>query len=1189
MRRHFIDLLLAAVLLTGSAVLLIQDENGSVSAEDKVLIWDIWDTYSDNVWIGPGDSFHVMIDSASHGIIVKEQEPLADACYDALESIPVWLRSNLTYKFGLLPQSDQTALANLIINSPDERFVDEIAFCIAHSSLETLRDDYFFPEILTHNARLVYDTDQYLDYVEIIELDDRTTLRYKSEDNSTWDLPADLYYWYVVHPKLGDELPTYVDPDYNYVTDPPFDRNYGTPPPTGKFWRDRFFNHNKTGQPLLKDSLSNANTLLDGIKAINGWISRSMTFTSDNERPVQPVRIYEKGIGRCGEYQDMRCAAARTALIPVVPTMNSAEDHVWNEFWDGRWIHWDGTIDNPMMYERGWGKTISSVWNMRPDGYIWSVTGKYSSTCTLKARVVDSNGLPADGALVAIETENYYQNDIKTTTIWDSVTYDGNMSLEIGDGRNFWASAEGYDLGSDPPGILGPELIISDSEEGEEYEVLFELPQSAPSLPVIQENDMPDVDGGYRIEIEYRVVNNILRGRNRMTGDRYDLFGAEGDVDFFIADDMNFRAYERGLGFNGYELSERSGSGATKFNITEEGDWYGVLSNEFSQWTTKIVNVSVKVYSFMEAEITVPFENGSVHTIGEILEIGGTARSPWGVDTVRVSWVDGTTWSEAADTSGNEPAFSTWRYGLDTDGLPPGEINIFVMVDDGIHMAVIDRSVTLMDVTPPEMVLEGPIGETVLGPRETVRIWGSAGDENGILRIECRIDGDLEGKIEYQQIEVSRDWSFTLDSTFMDPGDHEIEITALDTSYNENSTSLQITVGESIPPKVRIDDPEEGTLYRQGDTISIFGRVTDNVGAEKLRVSVDGGSEKDMSDDLKGEHFTIEVETDRLSDGFHTAIVRAFDRDGNQGEDSIDFEIDARDPVIELEEDYLGYYHAEGDPLSIIGRIIDERGVGSIWISVDGGPDIDMSSYLRHIRFDMPVPGAESMSSGYHYIEIRATDLVGNDDRISIDLNVDGGEPALYLEGVPSVVMRGEELTITGYVLDPSGIDDAYLHVSGYGRMDIHLKEDGYFTVDLDTGLLSVGETILTLHAADRAGNTAAVSVTFHSVVRSTDTDGDGIPDWWEYMFPGLDPFVFDSDDDPDGDGYSNLREYLGRDGKPDMDDYSDPTDPDSKPVDPSSGALRIFNILYIVIPIVMAVLILVGVFLITRMRGGKS
>ena len=55
-----------------------------------------------------------------------------------------------------------------------------------------------------------------------------------------------------------------------------------------------------------------------------------------------------------------------------------------------------------------------------------------------------------------------------------------------------------------------------------------------------------------------------------------------------------------------------------------------------------------------------------------------------------------------------------------------------------------------------------------------------------------------------------------------------------------------------------------------------------------------------------------------------------------------------------------------------------------------------------------------------------------------------------------------------------------------------------------------------------------------------TDDDGDGMPDTWENGFVGLDPLVDDAAGDIDGDGYSNLEEYIGG---------TDPTADTSRPM----------------------------------------
>ena len=40
------------------------------------------------------------------------------------------------------------------------------------------------------------------------------------------------------------------------------------------------------------------------------------------------------------------------------------------------------------------------------------------------------------------------------------------------------------------------------------------------------------------------------------------------------------------------------------------------------------------------------------------------------------------------------------------------------------------------------------------------------------------------------------------------------------------------------------------------------------------------------------------------------------------------------------------------------------------------------------------------------------------------------------------------------------------------------------------------------------------------------DTDGDGMPDEWEKL-RGLDPYKQDHNEDTDGNGYTNLEEFL--------------------------------------------------------------
>ncbi len=60
----------------------------------------------------------------------------------------------------------------------------------------------------------------------------------------------------------------------------------------------------------------------------------------------------------------------------------------------------------------------------------------------------------------------------------------------------------------------------------------------------------------------------------------------------------------------------------------------------------------------------------------------------------------------------------------------------------------------------------------------------------------------------------------------------------------------------------------------------------------------------------------------------------------------------------------------------------------------------------------------------------------------------------------------------------------------------------------------------------DGDGMAAIIEARLGTDPRLADSDGDGIDDYWEVV-AGLDPLVDDAADDPDGDGRTNLEEYL--------------------------------------------------------------
>jgi hypothetical protein len=421
---------------------------------------------------------------ASNGLLYYYENKGTAASYDKL----IW--SNIGTGFGMDYYYDETVYlkhrgntatedfyADIINNAADPLWYDEIAFSIAHTGTSTLRNsDVKTYNAFEENAEYIYINDQYLDYVEIVEKPDYTTLSYWVNDTGSIfqvEISRDMYYQFVVHPKVEDEIPCFINPNGSGA-------GYGVPaaPPTGQFWREMLF-HNAWGEdpdqpgiprPVLKDRLAGIGTFWNctknkktengAIGVITQWVQDSLDFNSGGERPHQPVRIYGILMGRCGEHADFTTAAARASLIPTININQYAEDHTWNEFWERGWHEWEPVntyIDRFYAYTYGWNKDMSAVWGQRGDTYVLGNKtelyirpddyvdggGHYEGhrdSAIVTVTLTDANGNPVDGAKVAISswwTYYYFVTWIvgDSGTIWNYTNPNGEVSFVIGESR----------------------------------------------------------------------------------------------------------------------------------------------------------------------------------------------------------------------------------------------------------------------------------------------------------------------------------------------------------------------------------------------------------------------------------------------------------------------------------------------------------------------------------------------------------------------------------------------------------------------------------------------------------------------------------------------------------------------------------------------------------------------------------
>ncbi len=519
----------------------------------------------------------------------------------AVNKAPTWLQAELSSVLASLQPEKQTLWANLIINTQDP-YVDEIAFSIANSSPQYLNSAFALPELFTENVSFIYSIDSQLAYVEIVNTGSAaiggnyysTTRYYKKDANGQIQqitVPKELYYWYIVHPKLTDEIAAYIDPAI--IENNSNHYNNIAAPPIGKFWRTYLFNLSETGYPVLADTLTECQTLFnrdgtgnDAIRTIQGWINQNMSFNSNNERPHQPVRIITKRMGRCGEYADLTSAVARLALIPCTSILSVSTDHTWNEFWDEGWVAWEpvnGYINDPLVYENGWGKVFGSVFEIRSDGLFTPVTDRYSEGhATIQIQVADLSMQPVDGArvvLAILDGSNRYDCEQFTDN-------NGFATFSVGENRNYRARVETtFGLF---PSIAGTYTqLVENAENGQSYQYILVIPavRPQPNLEVISPPPDPIDDHRFAVSFEcfgYYVSSLTLWDDIYSLGSQpyhYKFVNQPSNAAFIVMDADNVLFWQLdGLGSAVGYVAPSMGS-SSSFSIPVGQDWFAFMDN----------------------------------------------------------------------------------------------------------------------------------------------------------------------------------------------------------------------------------------------------------------------------------------------------------------------------------------------------------------------------------------------------------------------------------------------------------------------------------------------------------------------------------------------------------------------------------------------------------------------------------
>ncbi|MBN1538540.1 MAG: C1 family peptidase [Candidatus Thermoplasmatota archaeon] len=436
-----------------------------------------------------------------------------------------------------------------------------------------------------------------------------------------------------------------------------------------------------------------------------------------------------------------------------------------------------------------------------------------------------------------------------------------------------------------------------------------------------------------------------------------------------------------------------------------------------------------------------------------------------------------------------------------------------------------------------------------------------------------------------------------------------------DVSGNWNGTSQgNVEIMDNVVPS--LDDATNDTATT-GDDFIFRITVLDNLQVESvwLEYWFSSGPHSNVSmEGIWNFTFTIIIPSDSLEELLY--IVRSCDGSGNWNRTHV-----KNVTVIDNDLPVFGTDASEtetgtGDLFEISINVTDNIGVSMVsleyWFGDEGEQmeaDMVLNGSFYSVSIEVPIDSTENL-----YYRITAVDLsglsnstgikevqvlddidpeidavediviyVGKELRVTISAADNIGVASYIWEGAP-IDVSGPELLMTPSEAGSYEVTVRILDASGNAAeirftiivlpLDHDSDQDGIPDLVEDENGLDREDPTDALEDIDGDGLTNLQEYLNGTKMDDDDTDGDEMPDQWEVMY-GLDPLTPSSTNDQDGDGITDLEEYNGGTDpmvkdKPDDEDHDD-------------GTMNFLLPLLILAGIILLIIVAVVIFMLLR------
>ena len=302
-------------------------------------------------------------------------------------------------------------------------------------------------------------------------------------------------------------------------------------------------------------------------------------------------------------------------------------------------------------------------------------------------------------------------------------------------------------------------------------------------------------------------------------------------------------------------------------------------------------------------------------------------------------------------------------YTIEPANTEPGEHRLDITVSD--VEGDVGRLTTEFEIAAlPPIVADDFEPAPQAEVRDVEVITVDAGGQTEIIRVEFFVDGELF------KVDDEAPYEFNLDPFELSPGEHTLSIRATNASGQSTIVDTNFDV-DVIAPRLEIEGVAEDTVISD----SIVGSVLATGQSPITSISTNPG----VAVVVEGNRLDFTLNAADLPPGRNTIAVRAVDAAGAEIVKTLQFEVAALPPSVELSGVAIDAVLQAAQDVEV--RAGGQTDITQIEVKYDDGP----SETVRNEVFTIPV---EQLGDGEHEVEVTVRNAGGESTTVSLPFTI---------------------------------------------------------------------------------------------------------------------------------------------------------------------------------------------------------